>query len=80
MSNPNDRLCRWLYKVIDPKFSEYDFDKPPKRDPFTYADLLRVGRDSVIVTLDKSSSMRRYEIRFGELGSYEEFIEILGTP
>ena len=39
MSNPNDLLCRWLYKVIDLNFSDYDFDKTPNRKPFTYEDL-----------------------------------------
>ena len=76
MSNPNDRLCRWLYKVIDLKFSDYDFDRTPNREPFTYRDLLRVGRDSVIVIKDRSTSHLRYEIRFTELNSYEEFLDL----
>jgi hypothetical protein len=75
MSNPNDKLCRWLYKVIDLNFSDYDFDRPPKREPFTYRDLERVGRDSVIVVKDKLSTNLRYEIRFAELNSYEEFLD-----
>ena len=75
MSNPNDRLCRWIYKVLDPKFSDDDFDRPPHRNPFTYSDLQRVGRDSVIIIKDKSMSQPRYEIRFAELGRYEEFID-----
>ncbi len=75
MSNPNDRLCRWLYKVIDSKFSDLDFDLPPTREPFTYSDLHKVGRDSVIVIKDKTSSHLRYEIRFAELGLYEEFVD-----
>ena len=75
MSNPNDRLCRWLYKVIDSKFSDYDFDRPPAREPFTYSDLQKVGRDSVIVIKDRTSSHLKYEIRFAELGRYEEFID-----
>ena len=75
MSNPNDRLCRWLYKVIDSKFSDYDFDRPPAREPFTYSDLQKVGRDSVIVIKDRTSSHLKYEIRFAELGSYEEFLD-----
>ena len=79
MSNPNDRLCRWLYKVIDSKFSDYDFDRPPKREPFTYSDLQKVGRDSVIVIKDKTQSHLRYEIRFAEIGRFEEFIEELET-
>jgi len=68
-----------LYKVIDPKFSDYDFDRPPNREPFTYADLQRVGRDSVIVIKDKSATQLRYEIRFAELGSYEDFIDQFAT-
>jgi hypothetical protein len=76
MSNPNDRLCRWLYKVIDSKFSDYDFDRQPNREPFTYADLQKVGRDSVIVIKDRTSSQLKYEIRFAELGSYEEFVDL----
>jgi hypothetical protein len=79
MSNPNDRLCRWLYKVIDSKFSDYDFDRPPMREPFNYNDLQKVGRDSVIVIKDKTSSRLKYEIRFAELGRYEEFIDEFAT-
>jgi hypothetical protein len=75
MSNPNDRLCRWLYKVIDSKFSDYDFDRSPNREPFTYTDLQKVGRDSVFVVKDRTSSNPMYEIRFAELGSYEEFVD-----
>lgn len=76
MSNPNDQLCKWLYKVIDPNFSDYDFDKPPRRKPFTYSDLDRVGRDSVMVLKDRNESGQLlYEIRFAELGAYEEFLE-----
>jgi len=79
MSNPNDRLCRWLYKVIDTKFSDYDFDRSPNREPFTYDDLQRVGRDSIIVIKDRTSSHTKYEIRFAELGSYEDFTDQFAT-
>jgi hypothetical protein len=75
MSNPNDRLCRWLYRVIDSNFSDYDFDRPPNRQPFTYGDLEKVGRDSVIVIKNSASNNNQYEIRFASLGSYEEFLE-----
>lgn len=75
MSNPNDRLCRWLYKVIDSNFSDYDFERPPTRKPFTYSDLQRVGRDSIMVIKERSSSRLKFEIRFSELGRYEEFID-----
>lgn len=77
MSNPNDRLCRWLYKVIDSNFSDHDFDRPPIREPFTYSDLQQVGRDSVIVIKDRASNHSKYEIRFAGLGSYEDFVDNL---
>ena len=74
MSNPNDQLCKWLYKVIDPKFSDYDFNRPPNRTPFTYKDLVEVGRDSVVVSKRKENNDVFYEISFAELGSYEDFL------
>ncbi len=80
MSKPNDRLCRWLYKVIDSKFNDNDFDRPPNRDPFTYADLEKVGRDSVMVVRQKSNESSRFEMRFAELGSYEDFIDLFVNP
>lgn len=74
MSNPNDLLCRWLYKVIDPNFSENNFNKPPQRDPFTYSDLERVGRDSVRVEKKSHDGLDHFEITFAALGSYEDFL------
>ena len=71
MSNPNDELCKWLYKVIDPDFSDYDFNKQPNRKPFTYEDLLRVGKDCVVVY----KSGEDFRLQFGEIGKYEEFLE-----
>lgn len=77
MSNPNDLLCRWLYKVIDPNFSEQDFDKPPSRSPFTYNDLEKVGRDSVRVERKQGDGKSHYEITFAPLGAYEDFLSSL---
>ena len=34
-----------------------------------------VCRDSVIVIKDRTCSHLKYEIRFAELGSYEEFLD-----
>lgn len=76
MSNPNDLLCRWLYKVIDFNFSDDDFNRPPYRQPFTYKDLAKVGRDSVKIIKNISGIHTRYEMRFSELNSYEEFLEL----
>jgi len=74
MSNPNHLLCRWLYKVIDPHYSESDFDRTPNRSPFTYEDLERVGRDSVRVEKKLVDGEGYFEISFSALGSYEEFL------
>lgn len=74
MSNPNDLLCRWLYRVIDRNFSEDAHNLPPNRDPYTYQDLLQIGYDSVQVTRLPGSSAA-FEISFAETGSYEEFVE-----
>jgi len=41
--------------------------------------LQKVGRDSVIVIKDRTSSHLKYEIRFAELGRYEEFIDEFAT-
>lgn len=80
MSNPNSLLCKWLYKVIDPHFEESDFDREPHREPFTYSDLERVGRDSVMVIRDSNvSDQIKFEIRFSEIGSYEDFLESLAS-
>ena len=77
MSNPNDQLCKWIFRVIDAQFSEYDFNRPPKRKPFTYGELVASGYDSVRVSKKKASNSGSYEIWFEPLDSYEEFIELL---
>jgi hypothetical protein len=77
MSNPNDQLCKWIFRVIDAEFSEYDFNRPPKRKPFTYDELAASGYDSVRVSKKKASHSGSYEIWFEPVDSYEEFIGLL---
>lgn len=77
MTNPNDELCKWIFKVIDPKFSVSMYNKPPSRDPFTYADLEIAGYDSVKVTKLKDQKSKSYEIQFEAIGAYEEFLEVM---
>jgi hypothetical protein len=79
MTNPNDELCKWIFKVIDPKFSVSMYNKPPSRDPFTYADLEIAGYDSVKVTKLKDQKSKSYEIQFEAIGAYEEFLEVMGA-
>ena len=73
MTNPNDVLCKWLYRVIDPEFTETMFDSPPRRKPYSYKDLANVGRDAVrIVKLDDNN----FELFFSPLGSFEDFKDL----
>jgi len=79
MTNPNDELCKWIFKVIDPKFSISMYNKPPSRDPYTYADLETAGYDSVKVSKLKDPNSKSYEIHFEAVGAYEEFLEVIGA-
>jgi hypothetical protein len=73
MSDPNDELCRWLYRTLEPRKS-YDQIKKrlPEGCPYTYADLLRVGKDCVKVT-KVSCRSHQFELSFCKVGDYEKF-------
>jgi hypothetical protein len=72
MTNPNDILCNWLFRTIDPEFSEKKFEKRfDEKKPYTYFDLIRVGKDSVKISKE---SFDNYKIEFTALNSYEKFI------
>jgi len=79
MTNPNDELCKWIFKVIDPKFTPTMFNKVPDRQPFTYSDLETSGYDSVRVSKLKDPDRRGFEIQFEAIGAYEEFLETMGV-
>jgi len=72
MTNPNDLLCDWLFRTIDPEFSEKKFEKRfTEKKAYTYFDLIRVGKDSVKISKE---SINSYKIEFTVLNSYEKFI------
>lgn len=75
MSNPNDELCKWIFRVIDDKFKESDFNKPPKRKPYTYTDLEIAGYDCVRVSKSLLNGENIFKIVFEPIGGYEQFIE-----
>ena len=77
MSERNNELCRWLYKVLDPSISDDDYTKSPTRDPFGYSDLIEIGRDSVIVSKIHNGNSPTFEIDFGLIGDYEKFLSEL---
>lgn len=72
MSNPNHLICEWLFKSIDPNFSEDEYlDRLTNHKFYTYKDLEIAGKDAVKVS---KISDTNYEIEFMPLGSFEEFI------
>jgi hypothetical protein len=79
MTNPNDELCKWIFKVIDPKFSPSMYNKAPSRKPFTYAELETAGYDSVRVSKSSGPERKGYEIQFEAIGAYEDFLEAIGV-
>jgi hypothetical protein len=79
MTNPNDELCKWIFKVIDPNFTEDMFRKLPNRAPFHYSDLENAGYDSVRVTKSINPDRPGYEIQFETIGAYEDFLETVGA-
>ena len=79
MSNPNDELCKWIFKVIDPNFSPLMYNKAPSRKPFTYGDLETSGYDSVRVSKLNEPERKGYEIQFEGIGAYEDFLEEIGA-
>ena len=72
MSNPNKDLCEWLFKLIDS--SEWTSRKRlTERRPYTYDDLIMVGKDSVKLTKNLSRP-NTYDMEPMPIGSYEKFI------
>ncbi len=76
MSHPNDELCRWLYRTLEPaKSYEQIKNRLPEGRPYTYADLRRVGKDCVKVT-KVYGKPHQFELSFCRIGDYEKFEKI----
>ncbi len=76
MSDPNDELCRWLYRTLEPtKTYEQIKKRLPEGRPYTYADLRRVGKDCVKVTKVFGKS-HKFELSFCRIGDYEKFEKV----
>jgi hypothetical protein len=78
MSNPNTDLCKWLFGTIDGTFAEAERRMATVNRPYTYSDLLTIGKDSVIVR-SVSGFPWDYELESAPVGSYEKFIEEAGS-
>ena len=77
MTNPNDELCKWIFKVIDPSFSISMYNKAPSRKPFNYGDLEMAGFDSVRVSKLNDSEREGFDIQFEVIGGYEDFLDVM---
>ena len=76
MSDPNTTLGHWIMKVIRPALQDADFPRPTtKKDkPFTYADLISIGKDAVVVKKITENIGVSYSLEFAQLDSYEDFV------
>ena len=72
MSNPNSALCEWLFNLIDDSPSASQA-RLRNGKPYTSDDLLRIGRDSVKISLVDPDEML-YELEPMKTGAYESFL------
>ncbi len=81
MVNPNFELGRWIISVLDPSISDSAFNQPVgKHKHFTYADLEKIGKDSVRIFRYSSEGKHQFRVEFAPLGSYEDFVTQLKKP
>lgn len=77
MSDPNDVLISWIYKVIDGSLEKAQkrFDPLNRLNnrPYTYNDLLKIGKDAVFIF---KNNRREFEICFAPLGAYDVFAKL----
>jgi hypothetical protein len=73
MSNPNHLLCDWLFRMIDAT-PEVSKERMVKGKPYTTEDLLRIGRDSVKISL-VDEKKRIYELEPMTTGSFEKYLQ-----
>ncbi len=77
MSNPNHILMQWLYEIIDLSL-EIASNRMATKKPYAYSDLLRIGKDSVVVRKLNSPDLE-FAIELVPIGSYEEFKQELDS-
>jgi len=80
MTDPNDKLCEWFYSAIEPNLP-YDkiMNRLPEKRPYTYDDLVRVGKDSVKVTKAAPGLDYDFSLTFCPLGTFDDFMEVVMT-
>jgi hypothetical protein len=78
MSNPNSLLCDWLFRMIDDSPAVSKARMATGR-AYTMEDLLRVGRDSVKISL-VDEAKRIYELEPMPTGSFDTFLSSTALP
>jgi hypothetical protein len=73
MSDPNTDLCNWLFATLDGSYS-YAESRIARNLPYTYDDLLKIGKDAVLVRRINSVGTK-FEMEFAPLGAYEAFAQ-----
>ena len=76
MSDPNEALLHWLYRILDGSFEQAEAKRfHPETGgnvPYTKEDLERIGRDSVAVIKNSDES---FELELLPIGAFEVFRE-----
>ena len=73
MSDPNTAIFFWLYELIDGNM-EIAQQRAVSKKPYTYADLVKIGKDSVAISKSRTKGVD-YDLEFVSIGSYEAFLE-----
>ena len=80
MTTPNRHMGTWLIGVLKPSLNQWMFEEDPgSMEPLTYADLERIGKDSVRVSRSLQRDEFVYAIEFAPIGAYEEFRGTFGS-
>ena len=72
MSKPNVLLASWVYRVIDGSLSAARQRMGSVNRPYTYDDLVQIGKDSVVVFKNNDGS---YSVNFMPVGTYDIYKE-----
>jgi hypothetical protein len=73
MSDPNSELVDWLFPVIDGSLEKAKA-RFHNRQPYTYQDLFRIGKDSVKIYRDQDKDWD-YRMEMAQIGSYEQYLD-----
>lgn len=77
MTDPNDKLCAWFYSAIEPNLTYNKImNRLPEKRPYTYDDLVRVGKDSVKLTKAPPCSDFDFSLSFCQLEAFNDFEEL----